>query len=270
MADNSTFFKPKPIPEPQLAKDEANEDRKRALIFLIISTVVCVVVTNFVPYGFYILYPFYILSTWFHEMGHSLTAMLFGSWYNPITINLDGGGLTMHRVGGRLGRAIVAAGGLLGTPIVGAILILFGKTAKRAKAGLYILSVLMLASAGILMMIPSLVSLETLIGFLMVVVIGIGVFFVARKGKPKLQQFVIQFLGVSAGLYTITRRDYLFIREIGGDPNRISDVGHIADNLLLPYWFWGGLIFAISIIIMGAALYLSFRKKKKKPSETTV
>lgn len=270
MEKDSTFFKPTPRPQPQLAQDEDQQNRKRALIYLIVSSVVCVVVINFVPYGFYILYPFYIMSTWFHEMGHSLTAMAFGSWYNPITINLDGGGLTYHHTQGRIAQALVAAGGLLGTPIVGGILILFGKTGKRSKMGLYILSVLVLVSAGILMMIPSLVSLETIIGFAMVVVMGIGIFFVAKKGKPKLQQFVIQFLGASAGLFTITRADYLFVREIGGDPNRISDVGHIADLLFLPYWFWGGLIFAISIIIMGFSLYLAFRKKKKEPEPASV
>ena len=267
MSTDSTFFKPTPKHQPQLAKDEAKEDRKRALIFLIISVVVCVGVSNFVPYGNIILYPFYLLSTWFHEMGHSITAMFFGSWYNPVTVDFSGAGLTRHMVQGNIGRAFVAAGGLLGTPIVGGILILFGKTAKRAKIGLSILSVIMLVSCVVLMLIPTIISfsLETMVGGLSIAVMGVGIFFIARKAKPKVQQFIIQFIGASAGLFTISRREYLFIDEIPGSyPTAISDVGHISDALFLPYWFWGGLIFGLSIIIMGASLYFAFRTKKKK------
>ena len=29
-----------------------------------------------VPYGGYLLYPFTLLSTWVHEMGHGVTALL--------------------------------------------------------------------------------------------------------------------------------------------------------------------------------------------------
>ena len=268
MKEDSTFFKPKPLPEPELGK---TDNRKQAAIFLLISAVVCVVVFEFVPYGRIIMYPFYILSTWFHEMGHSLTAMIFGSWYNPVTINMDGSGLTFHNADlalGRLGLAAVAAGGLLGTPIMGGTLILFGKTPKRARIGLYILSVFMLVSAGILMMIPSIKTLDmaTIAGFAMVVVMGIIVFFVAKKAKPGISQFVIQFLGASACLFTIVRADYLFINEIDGNPAAVSDVGHISEHLLLPYWFWGGLILVISVIIMVGSLYLAFRNKKKTES----
>ena len=31
------------------------------------------------PFGSYLIYPFAILTTWFHEMGHGLTALLMAS-----------------------------------------------------------------------------------------------------------------------------------------------------------------------------------------------
>ena len=48
-----------------------------------------------------------------------------------------------------------------------------------------------------------------------------------------------------------SRGDYLFTDTAqtaqGAAP---SDVGQIANNLFLPYWFWGGLIAALSVLIL--------------------
>ena len=39
---------------------------------------VLVVFAPALPFGNYLIYPFMILATWFHEMGHGLTALAFG------------------------------------------------------------------------------------------------------------------------------------------------------------------------------------------------
>ncbi|MGE0179872.1 MAG: M50 family metallopeptidase, partial [Sphingomonas sp.] len=42
--------------------------------------------------GSLILYPFTILATWFHEMGHGIAAMLAGRGFERLIIFADGSG----------------------------------------------------------------------------------------------------------------------------------------------------------------------------------
>lgn len=44
-------------------------------------------------YGYYILYPFTILGTWFHEMGHGIMSILVGGRFNYLEIFPNGSGL---------------------------------------------------------------------------------------------------------------------------------------------------------------------------------
>ena len=43
-----------------------------------------------IPFGAYVLYPFVILTTWFHEMAHGLAAMLVGWDFQRLVILPDG------------------------------------------------------------------------------------------------------------------------------------------------------------------------------------
>jgi hypothetical protein len=43
----------------------------------------------------------------------------------------------------------------------------------------------------------------------------------------------------------------------------MSDTGVIADNLVLPHWFWAGGIVIISILIMIYSLNYAFRNTKE-------
>lgn len=97
-----------------------------------------------VPGGDYILYPFSILATWFHEMAHGIVALLLGGNFQQLKVFPDGSGVAYHSGAlylGPIGRALVAAAGPMGPPIAGAALILASRSFKTANLSLKILGV---------------------------------------------------------------------------------------------------------------------------------
>jgi hypothetical protein len=77
-------------------------------------------------WGNYILYPFSILATWFHEMGHGLTALFLGGNFHKLVMLPNGSGYAVHSGSlflGPIGRALVAAGDRWGQPWRGGYLL---------------------------------------------------------------------------------------------------------------------------------------------------
>ena len=104
------------------------------------------------PFGTYLLWPFTILSTWYHEMGHGLTAILLGGSFHKLEIYADGSGLATHQGDlwfGRFGRAMVAAGGLIAPSIVGGILILASRSVRATRWCLFGLGLMQVLSVGL-------------------------------------------------------------------------------------------------------------------------
>lgn len=202
------------------------------------------------PLGNYLLYPFSILATWFHEMGHGLTAMLLGGQFEQLQIFPNGSGVARHSGSlflGPLGRALVAMGGPLGPPIAGAAFILMSRRQVSARVGLLFLGTLLLVSA--------IIWVRSLFGLVAIPLLGLAVLSIAVYAPCWFQGFAILFLGVQACISTFHQLDYLFMNQavIGGQVIR-SDSAQVAQNLLLPYWFWGGFMAIASALILWQSL----------------
>src|SRR5204863_9996218 len=90
---------------------------------ILIAAGVYFVVSAWVPFGSTLLYPLTLFTTWVHEMGHGLTALVCGGWFVELEIHADAGGLA--RAGAATGwpDALVAAGGLLAPPLLGTVIL---------------------------------------------------------------------------------------------------------------------------------------------------
>jgi hypothetical protein len=66
---------------------------------------------------------------------------------------------------------------------------------------------------------------------------------------------------VQACISTYQHAGYLFSPggSIAGQTQR-SDTAAIADALLLPYWFWGGAISVVILVLLVASLGFAFRR----------
>ncbi len=240
----------------QPPSDPSSRQHQMGLTWLIAAAIATVVLWQ-LPWGNYVIYPFTILATWFHEMGHGLTALLLGGEFKKLLIFTNGSGLAFHSgslLFGRVGRALVVAGGPIGPTIAGAAFILASRRFKTAHYGLMFL--------GCLLMVSALLWVRSLFGLIVIPLWGLTILAIALKTPSWVQGGLIQFLGVQACVSTFHQLDYLFMSHavIAGQA-RLSDTGRIAEQLLLPYWFWAGLITVISLLLLVQCLRLAYRSQ---------
>ena len=113
---------------------------------------------------------------------------------------------------------------------------------KTSSIVLFIFALFILVS--VVFWVRSLTGLIVLIAFFTLL------FIISIKGTVKIQQIILQFIGVQAFASTYQGIGYFFSSgaTVAGSFHK-SDTQVIADNLLLPYWFWGGIICLISFIL---------------------
>ncbi len=208
---------------------------------LIFGALLVVLLQRFVSFGPLLLYPFTLFGTWVHEVGHGVTAILCGGRFDHLDIFLDASGIAYSMVVKGWRSGVVAAGGLLAPPLVGATLLLLGRRLPRAL--LYGLSAAMLLS--LLLWVRTLVGWVTVSGLMLLIAS------LARFGSDGIRLFFVQLLGLLLAMDFVARIDYLFVQsgEAGGRM-RQSDVAGVASALGGPYWFWGGLIVAVSAVAL--------------------
>lgn len=213
------------------------------------------------PFGAYLIYPFAILTTWFHEMGHGLTAVLLGQQFEQLLIFPNGSGVAQSQVAGdasRLVRAAIAAGGPLAPSAAGAGLIVASAHPRAWRP------VLWLAAAAIIASVAIWVRSATGWWALPLVAAILGV--IAWRGSPAWTRFTLQFLGVLGALSMLRDWGYLFTEQvvIGGQA-MLSDTGQIAAVLGLPHWVWAAVILLISATMVGAALKYALAEQRLRP-----
>lgn len=212
-----------------------------------------------VPGGNTILYPFTLLATWFHEMAHGLSAILMGGSFNRLVINSDGSGLAEFSYTrlflGPFGKAFVAGAGPIGPTIAGFLMIYASVKPKLTSFAVYFLAITLFLSA--LIWIRPVFG----VGFFVVIIFALVLFFIAYKGNSITKVLSLQFLAIQAYASIYQSISYFYTSEgtVGGSYFK-SDTQVMADNLLLPYWFWATLIVLFSIYM----IYLGFKKAAKK------
>lgn len=227
--------------------------QKKKLGILSLMSLIIISLYYFVPYGQYVLYPFTLLSTFVHEMGHGITAVLLGGKFVKFEMYTNAAGVATTRGDfSNLQSALVAAGGLVGPAIMAVVLFVLCKNPKRARIGLMVCAIACILSCVLVV--------RNLFGFFFVLAVGLICGLGANFLKGRGTQLLLMIGAVTEALAVFTRMDYLFDERAGLGYGRCmpSDVSIIANNLFLPYWFWGGLIaiFSIIVLIIGFKLYV--------------
>ena len=226
---------------------------------LLLAAAVITLVAWQLPLGRMALYPFTLLATYAHEMGHGLTALIVGGSFEALEMYPDGSGLARWSGSvGAFGRAFVAAGGLVGPSIAGAAVLLLSRDPKRAPRLLFALAVLM--GLSVLLFARSL--------FAVAFVVASAACFagVAKYGAKTIAPFFVQLVGVQLCLSVFRDVSYMFSEgAMVGGKLRPSDSAAIADALWLPYWFWGGAVAVLAFGVLAGALYLALRGPPSAP-----
>jgi hypothetical protein len=242
----------------KLSPEKTSVSTQMSLFWLIASGIITIFLWQF-WWGNYVLYPFTILATWFHEMGHGLTAMLLGGKFEKLLVYSNGSGLAYHSGSlflGRFGRALISAGGLLGPPIVGAWFIISSRNYKHSHYTLMFLGSVLLLSV--------ILWVRSIFGIFAMSLWGIAILWLSLKESTKIQGFAVQFLGVQASISSFHQIDYMFMNKAVIDGQQmVSDTGQIAQQLFLPHWFWAFLIIAITFGLLYSAFCIAYLDNDK-------
>lgn len=211
---------------------------------LIVAAAAVLLVKEWLPFGRYLLYPFTLLTTWVHEMGHGLTAIAVGGSFERLVVFADAGGYAQSRFAPGWPQALVSVGGLLAPPLVGALLLAIVRGPRRARVALLGLAIALAGSAVIWVRSP--VGLVTVGGFAVLFALA-GV-----KGGPSLRMWLVQIVAVVCALDTLTRMvEYAFMKTItsGAMSGARSDVANAAEALGVPH-----LLVALGVVAAALAL----------------
>jgi hypothetical protein len=226
-----------PVPATSIARPRSVV---RSPASLLVASVAVTAALYVIPFGGTLAYPLVLLSTIAHEMGHGVTGALLGGSFESFRMEWDASGVALvSGVGGRIARALVSAGGLLGPAVAAALGFVFAREPRRAKIFLTVL--------GALFLLAALCVVRSVAGWVMVPAFGALFLYLGRKARPDVAQLALAFLSVQLSLSVFSRGDYLFTQFAGSGP---SDVANISSMLFLPYWFWGLLCGGVSLAVL--------------------
>ena len=232
-------------------------DSSRAQMALLGSVIVTVLL-YVVPYGQLLARPLVLLSTLAHEMGHGLAAAMVGGRFESFVMFADASGLaTWSGDVNRLERALISAGGLVGPAVVAGLCFGVGRSSRASRFALVLLGIGLIAA--------EVLVVRNLFGLVFVGLVAAGCLGLGLRGREAARWGVL-FAGVQLALSVFSRADYLFTATAQtGAGDHPSDVAHIAEALLLPYWFWGGAVGLLSVAVLVLGL-LSFFLPARRPA----
>ncbi len=233
---------------------------KRVVAALLISVAATLALPH-IPVARYAVWPLTLLSTFAHELGHGIAAMLVGGHFDRLEIFSNGSGVAYSAYGsGRFARAFVSAGGLVGPAIASMGLFALARNERRARFAL--------GGVTVLVAIALLFVVRNFFGAAYVLALVIVLSLIVKLGNPFAARLTLVFVAVQLAVSVFTRADYLFTPVARtGAGEMPSDVANMASALFLPYQFWGALCGAVSVValVLGLAMYLRPPRQKKSP-----
>ena len=167
----------------QLGIGSLNPDARPEFLLLITIAIATVFLWQ-IPGGNIIIYPFTILATWFHEMGHGLMGIILGGEFEKLEIQRNGNGLARCSGNfflGRVGNALFYAAGSMLPPIVGGGLIIASRNLQISHNILVIL--------GVFLMLSTIIWIRTSFGIVVIPLLGFLILAVALKTPLDMQKF---------------------------------------------------------------------------------
>ncbi|MBN2694289.1 M50 family metallopeptidase [bacterium] len=224
----------------------------------IIFALLAVIILHNIPMTHFLMYPFNLLATWIHEMGHGTMAELMGGDFKKLVINSDTSGYASYmynpREMGTIGKVMIASAGYLGTSLFGALMLYFRKRERFTTAFSMIL--------GIIMVLSLIFYIRSWTGWFFGVPFSLALIFIGLK-KNSYTLFFYNFLAGQIALNAILDIKVLYSvnsMSMNGMSMK-SDAAVVSDLLIFPSWFWASLWLLISVVLFGFTLLFPSEKK---------
>lgn len=234
---NATF----PPAEPDATRDA------RDLFRHVLAASAVTLALWFVPLVGLALYPIRLFVTYIHELCHAFASVLTLGWPVGIQIFIDTSGVT-HTVGGS--GLVISSAGYVGTPLVGALLLLFAarrttvRPALVSLGGVFALSALWLGS--------------NVLAWAGGLVIGACLLALGLRGSPRASRFALSFLAIQCMLNALSDLRFLFWLSISGSAQTDARNMEVATGGFIPAVLWTTAWAIAALVILGVALRLYY------------
>lgn len=199
---------------------------------------------DYIPYGPYIMYPFNMVVTILHELGHAIFSIITGGTVKSIAINPDTSGLTVSSPNGYLSMVLTTMGGYIGSAVFGNLMIRIGALHK-SYSNWFALAI------GFICVFSSIAFYSHLWSFLFTMAFGLLIMYLYNS---KFIDSLLVFLGSMSVLRIIDDFD------VGPSGDLASMAKHTGISPTFWMYFW----LAIVVIMTLWNFKTIFLKKTKK------
>jgi hypothetical protein len=213
-----------------------------------------------------ILYPFRLLVTFIHEMGHVLTTIVSGGQFVSFHVFGDGSGVTFSDGGSRY---LILPAGYLGSALFGAVLLYAANRVKRVRWVAFVCGVFFISTALIFSSNVS-ANLYAAVGSVFALILGItaglGLIALGRFASRWVTVLVLNTLAFIAGFEVLN--DFLFLlshqsASLGEVQNDASQMAQLMNTSTLTWIIvWA----ALAILMVGGAAIMAFVEPGQKQS----
>jgi hypothetical protein len=223
-------------------------------IGIVVGAIIAAFALAYLPIVNMLGYPFRLLITIVHELGHGLTALLTGGSFLRFVIFPNGEGVAYTAGGWRL---LVIPAGYLSSALFGAALILLGRSPRWSRTALAVTGGLLLICS-LRYGIPSLFSAQWL-SAVITVVIGVlfGLLFiaVARRATQEWTLFLTNLLAIQAGLMAWGDLLALISLASGSYGQVRTDAQSMAELTFIPAVIWALIWAVVAALLIGWAIW---------------
>jgi hypothetical protein len=249
----------------------AHDARPQVSLLLVASAVSLAlwIVSWFIPFVSYVVYPLQLFATFIHEGGHVLAALLTGGSVASLTVSPDTSGEVFSTTGGWFSQLFVSSAGYVGTTAFGAALLAWLRFGFSTRLGLLISAAIVAVLTvffGFLAPILSLFQSVTFGGFVFTLFSGailtIGLAAIAKYADAKWTNFAFAFLAVQCLLNAVF--SLLELVLITSLTNAHSDAANMAAATGMPAIMWAILWIGISVVMIAIGLRVYAVSKKTR------
>ncbi len=236
-----------------------DDDRPTSRGALLLALAASIVVGVFIPFGGLLLYPFTLMATWVHEMGHGLAALAVGGGFDRLEIFANASGLAHTLSWSASQRGLVAVSGLLAPPLVGAAIFALARGPRRARVVLAALAVAMVVSLA--------VWVRSVAGWVALPLVAAVVSAFAVWASPRERMFLAQFIGLRLAADTLSRIDYVFRDRVTIDGVPLpSDIATVASSFGGPRLLWSAAVAGTSLSLVAVGLLAAWWTRSPSPA----
>ena len=254
------------------------EDAKPQLLLLLLATAITLVL-YFIPFADYLVYPIRLFTTFVHESGHALVAVLTGGSVQSLTIATDGSGEVYSASSSTIGEVLTSSAGYLGTMAFGVLMLYLIRRSVSPNKILVALGIfvgVMTVVFTIISPVFNFLSLNTSFASIAFTAVAGAVLAAALAGlgmfaSLRVANFAVAFLAVQCLLNAaLDLLNVFFINAPFVGANVQTDAGNMAAATGIPGIVWVVIWMGISLLMISIGLRLYAVKQSKATADDSV